>query len=214
MLRSWAVPKGVPLRKGDRRLAVHVEDHPLEYATFEGEIPAGEYGAGTVEIWDTGTYELVERKRDGGLTVQLHGSRLNGLWTLIPAKMDGDPKNWLLVRKDGSEAGDGRVPKPMLAQLAEKPPAGEGWLHEVKLDGFRAIATVHAGEATLCSRNGNDLTERFAEVARALPSALAERGLRPRRRGVRARQGGPRQVRAAPARGRLACRLPVRHPRA
>ena len=105
----------------------------------------GEYGAGSVEIWDTGTYDVVERKRDGGLTVELHGSRLNGLWTLIPAKMDGDPKNWLLVRKDGSEAGNGRVPKPMLAQLAEKPPAGEGWLHEVKLDGFRAIATVERG---------------------------------------------------------------------
>ena len=122
VLLSWAVPKGVPMRRGDRRLAVHVEDHPLEYATFEGEIPAGEYGAGSVEIWDTGTYDLVERKRDGGLTVQLHGSRLNGQWTLIPAKMDGDPKNWLLVRKDGSEAGNGRVPRPMLAQLAEKPP--------------------------------------------------------------------------------------------
>ena len=172
VLLSWAVPKGVPMRKGDRRLAVHVEDHPLEYATFEGEIPAGEYGGGTVEIWDTGTYELVERKRDGGLTVQLHGSRLEGQWTLIPAHMDGDPKNWLLVRKDGSEAGDGRVPKPMLATLADAPPAGEGWLHEVKLDGFRAIATVRAGEATLQSRNGNDLTERFAEVARALPGAL------------------------------------------
>ena len=172
VLLSWAVPKGVPMRKGDRRLAVHVEDHPLEYATFEGEIPAGEYGGGTVEIWDTGTYELVERKRDGGLTVQLHGSRLEGQWTLIPAHMDGDPKNWLLVRKDGSEAGDGRVPKPMLATLADAPPEGEGWLHEVKLDGFRAIATVRAGEATLQSRNGNDLTERFAEVARALPGAL------------------------------------------
>jgi bifunctional non-homologous end joining protein LigD len=172
VLLSWAVPKGVPMRRGDRRLAVHVEDHPLEYATFEGEIPAGEYGGGTVEIWDRGTYELVERKRDGGLTVELHGERLNGLWTLIPAKMDGDPKNWLLVRKDGSEAGDGRALRPMLAQLADAPPVGEGWLHEVKLDGYRAIATVHAGEATLCSRNGNDLTERFAEVARALPGAL------------------------------------------
>jgi bifunctional non-homologous end joining protein LigD len=172
VLRSWAVPKGVPMRRGDRRLAVHVEDHPLEYATFEGEIPAGEYGAGSVEIWDTGTYELVERKRDGGLTVQLSGSRLDGQWTLIPAHLDGDPKNWLLMRKDGSEAGDGRVPRPMLAQLAERPPEGGDWLHEVKLDGFRAIATVHAGEATLCSRNGKDLSERFARVARALPGAL------------------------------------------
>src|SRR5690349_18363247 len=66
-LASWAVPKGVPLEPGQRALAVHVEDHPLDYATFEGEIPAGNYGAGTVEIWDNGTFDLVERKRDGGL---------------------------------------------------------------------------------------------------------------------------------------------------
>ena len=66
-LASWAVPKGIPLEPGERHLAVHVEDHPLDYASFEGEIPAGNYGAGTVEIWDEGTYELVEEKRDGGL---------------------------------------------------------------------------------------------------------------------------------------------------
>src|SRR6185312_17061697 len=68
-LASWAVPKGIPLEPGARALAVHVEDHPLDYATFEGEIPKGNYGAGSVEIWDHGTYELVEEKKDGGLTV-------------------------------------------------------------------------------------------------------------------------------------------------
>src|SRR3954471_8680481 len=120
-LASWAVPKGVPLEHGQRALAVHVEDHPLDYATFEGEIPAGQYGAGTVEIWDHGTYELVEQKKDGGLTVRLHGERLEGLWTLVPAKLDGDPKNWLLLRKrDETEEeaapskGLGRY-QPMLA---------------------------------------------------------------------------------------------------
>ena len=100
VLLSWAVPKGVPLAVGERHLAVHVEDHPLDYGDFEGEIPAGQYGAGTVEIWDRGTYELVEEKKDGGLTVQLHGSRLEGLWTLVPAHLDGKEKNWLLLRKD------------------------------------------------------------------------------------------------------------------
>src|SRR5881392_4050831 len=74
-LASWAVPKGIPLEPGERHLAVHVEDHPLEYATFEGEIPAGNYGAGTVDIWDEGTYELVEEKR-GSITVRLDGKRL------------------------------------------------------------------------------------------------------------------------------------------
>jgi bifunctional non-homologous end joining protein LigD len=99
VLWSWAVPKGVPLRRGERHLAVRVEDHPLEYASFEGTIPAGEYGAGTVEIWDRGTYELLEEKRDGGLTVRLHGDRLDGVWTLIPAALDGDERNWLLLRR-------------------------------------------------------------------------------------------------------------------
>src|SRR6267154_2362271 len=122
-LASWAVPKGVPLEPGQRALAVHVEDHPLDYATFEGEIPAGNYGAGSVEIWDNGTFELLEEKKDGGLTVRLHGTRLEGTWTLVPAKLDGDPKNWLLIRKrDDTAPAPGALRndyKPMLATLAD-----------------------------------------------------------------------------------------------
>jgi len=118
-LASWAVPKGVPLEPGEQHLAVHVEDHPLSYATFEGEIPAGNYGAGTVEIWDHGTYELVEEKPNGGLTVLLHGERLNGLWTLVPAKLGGNPKNWLIVKKkeEGATERKPRTYRPMLATL-------------------------------------------------------------------------------------------------
>src|SRR5437667_11412504 len=144
-LQSWAVPKGIPLEPGQRALAVHVEDHPLEYAKFEGEIPKGQYGAGTVEIWDRGTYELVDEKRDGGLTVRLHGDRLEGLWTLVPAKLDGDPKNWLLLKKreDAAEqARPAREYSPMLATLEQQVPKGPGWLFEVKWDGFRALARV------------------------------------------------------------------------
>ncbi len=172
-LASWAVPKGIPLRKGQRHLAVHVEDHPLDYATFEGEIPKGEYGGGTVEIWDRGHYELVEEKRDGGLTVRLRGERLNGLWTLIPTRMDGDERNWLMVRKDeGDLAGDPAELRPMLAVAATELPVRGDWVYEVKWDGYRVIAAVEGGEVTLRSRNGNDLTTRFAQVARALPGAL------------------------------------------
>ncbi|HEX2496577.1 MAG TPA: DNA polymerase ligase N-terminal domain-containing protein, partial [Gaiellaceae bacterium] len=129
-LASWAVPKGVPLEPGQRALAVHVEDHPLDYATFEGEIPKGQYGAGLVEIWDNGTYELVEEKRDGGLTVRLHGKRLEGTWTLVPAKLDGDPKNWLLLRKreDGAAPRPHRSYAPMLATLARDVPTGKDWV--------------------------------------------------------------------------------------
>jgi bifunctional non-homologous end joining protein LigD len=170
-LASWAVPKGIPLRRGERHLAVHVEDHPMEYAGFEGVIPAGEYGAGTVEIWDRGTYELVEEKRDGGLTVHLKGDRLDGVWTLVPAKLDGDPRNWLLLRKDGD---GGRVARyaPMLASSTDTLPRGEEWVFEPKWDGYRAIVTVAGGETTLTSRNGNDLTQRFSECARRVAASL------------------------------------------
>jgi bifunctional non-homologous end joining protein LigD len=169
-LASWAVPKGVPLEPGAKALAVHVEDHPLEYATFHGEIPAGQYGAGTVEIWDNGTYELLEEKRNGQLTFELNGSRLQGRWSLVPAHMDGKEQNWLLIKRhdDGEEDAVQGEYAPMLATLAQEVPAGAGWSFEVKFDGYRAIAYVRGGECELVSRNGNRLTERFAEVAKAI----------------------------------------------
>ncbi len=176
-LASWALPKGVPLEPGQHNLAVHVEDHPLEYATFEGEIPKGQYGAGTVEIWDSGTYELVDEKKDGGLTVRLKGKRLNGTWALVPAKLGGDEKNWLIIRKrddsaPGPQPRGRRTYMPMLATLAEEIPRGAGWVFEVKWDGYRAIATVAGSEVTLTSRNGNDLTGRFSQVAREIAKAV------------------------------------------
>ena len=172
VLLSWAVPKGVPLEPGEQHLAVHVEDHPLEYAKFEGEIPKGQYGAGTVEIWDEGTYELVEEKRNGGLTVRLKGNRLNGTWALVPAKLSGDPKNWLIVRKREEVArAPGHQYAPMLATLAEGVPGGDDWLFEVKWDGYRALAYVRGGELKLVSRNGNELTQRFSAIATAIARA-------------------------------------------
>ncbi len=175
-LASWAVPKGIPLEPGQRALAVHVEDHPLDYADFEGEIPKGNYGAGTVEIWDRGTYELVEEKKDGGLTVRLHGERLEGTWTLVPAKLDGNPKNWLILRKRDDSAPQAsaarRRYKSMLATLSKELPKGEAWLYEVKWDGYRAIAYVRGGNAEFLSRNDNDLTPRFPTVKRALEGAV------------------------------------------
>ncbi|MGH3050670.1 MAG: DNA polymerase ligase N-terminal domain-containing protein, partial [Gaiellaceae bacterium] len=174
-LASWAVPKGVPLEPGQQHLAVHVEDHPLEYGSFEGEIPAGNYGAGTVEIWDHGTYELLDEKPDGGLTVRLHGERLDGTWTLVPAKLSGDEKNWLILRKRDDESPaprGGHEYAPMLATLAAELPQGEGWLYEPKWDGYRALGYVRGGEAALRSRTGKDLTERFPTVAKELVKAL------------------------------------------
>ncbi|MEM2995592.1 MAG: DNA polymerase ligase N-terminal domain-containing protein [Candidatus Bathyarchaeia archaeon] len=95
VLKSWAIPKEPPTAAGVRRLAVQVEDHPVEYASFEGEIPEGMYGAGKVEIWDKGTYRLIERK-ENKLIVEIKGSKLKGVYALIRFKGD---KNWLFFKK-------------------------------------------------------------------------------------------------------------------
>jgi DNA ligase D-like protein (predicted 3'-phosphoesterase) len=95
VLKSWAIPKEPPSALGVRRLAVQVEDHPVEYANFEGTIPEGEYGAGTVEIWDRGTYKLIERKEDI-LIVEINGKKLKGIYVLLRFR---DQKNWLFFKK-------------------------------------------------------------------------------------------------------------------
>ena len=103
VLKSWAVPKGPPELKGIRRLAVQTEDHPLEYASFEGEIPQGEYGGGTVSVWDRGMYEA-EKWREGEIIVRFEGGRLKGRYCMI--ELRGQPGNWLLFRCDRDE-GEG-----------------------------------------------------------------------------------------------------------
>lgn len=95
VLKSWAIPKEPPTAIGIRRLAVQVEDHPIEYANFQGTIPEGEYGAGTVEIWDKGTHRLIERKEDK-LIVEINGNRLKGTYVLLRFKTQ---KNWLFFKK-------------------------------------------------------------------------------------------------------------------
>jgi len=95
VLKSWAIPKEPPTAIGIRRLAVQVEDHPIEYANFQGTIPEGEYGAGTVEIWDKGTHRLIERKEDK-LIVEINGNRLKGTYVLLRFKTQ---RNWLFFKK-------------------------------------------------------------------------------------------------------------------
>ncbi|MGQ9551467.1 MAG: DNA polymerase ligase N-terminal domain-containing protein [Candidatus Bathycorpusculaceae bacterium] len=95
VLKSWAVPKEPPVSPDVKRLAVQVEDHPVEYADFEGTIPEGEYGAGTVEIWDRGTYNLLDQK-ESKLVVDINGNRLKGVYVLVRFK---DEKNWLFFKK-------------------------------------------------------------------------------------------------------------------
>jgi DNA ligase D-like protein (predicted 3'-phosphoesterase) len=112
-LKSWAVPKGPPILPGDKRLAVRVEDHPMEYASFEGQIPIGEYGAGTVMVWDAGYYSnLMEKKagksmaeclEDGHIEIALKGKKLEGNYALIHSRVGGQEKNWLLIKMRSAE---------------------------------------------------------------------------------------------------------------
>ena len=173
VLLSWALPRGVPLRAGERSLAVHVEDHPLDYADFEGDIPAGEYGGGSVEVWDRGTYELQRERRDGTLTVILHGRKLQGEWALVPARLGGEERNWLIVRaaKDGA-AGPVQVYEPMLAREAQRVPSGAGWAFELAWEGVRALAPVAGARGHFQHIAGDALDARCKQVLARMPRAL------------------------------------------
>ncbi|MBN2042810.1 MAG: 3'-phosphoesterase [Candidatus Aenigmarchaeota archaeon] len=102
VLRSWAIPKEPSTDPKTKRLAVETEDHPVDYASFEGKIPEGEYGAGEVKSWDSGTFEIIDRKEDK-LILEIHGKRLKGKFVLIRTKFGGDPKNWLFFKKKEEE---------------------------------------------------------------------------------------------------------------
>jgi bifunctional non-homologous end joining protein LigD len=171
-LASWAVPKGIPPDPRRNNLAVRTEDHPLEYLDFHGEIPKGEYGAGTMKIWDRGTYET-HKWRDKEVMVTFHGERVRGKYVLF--RTDGD--NWMIHRMDPPEDPD-REPMPeriapMLARTGELPGDDEHWAYEIKWDGVRAIAYVGGGSIRLEARSGRDITPRYPEL-RPLARALAD----------------------------------------
>ena len=239
VLKSWAVTRGPSVDPGEKRLAVRTEDHPLSYAEFEGTIPKGEYGGGTVMLWDEGTWSPIKGKSakdldQGHLHFVLAGRRMRGEWMLIRLKPRGKERaeNWLLRKVGDSEAGGtdtlvetaltsvktgrtmeeiaaGKVARamrreraseatpslrtkrggskkalpaflePQLCTLVDAVPAGSGWLHEVKYDGYRALVAVAAGKARVYTRSGLDWTDKFpgiAEACAALPvkSALID----------------------------------------
>lgn len=162
VLLSWALPRGVPDDPDDNRLAVRTEDHPVEYLWFEGEIPRGEYGAGTMSIWDRGTYEADKLEKDK-VVVRLHGERVHGRYALFRAKQD-----WLIHRMDPPESPGDPPPapiEPMKAALARMPPDEDAWGFEIKWDGVRAIAHSEPGRLRLYSRNRLDITAQYPEVS-------------------------------------------------
>jgi bifunctional non-homologous end joining protein LigD len=169
-LASWAVPKGIPADPKRNNLAVRTEDHPLEYLDFHGEIPEGHYGAGTMKIFDRGTYE-VHKWRDAEVMITFHGERVRGKYVLF--RTGG--KNWMIHRMDPPEDPD-REPMPeklapMLARTGKTLPDGDEWAYEIKWDGVRAIGYAEGGRLKLESRNGNNVTARYPEL-RALGRAL------------------------------------------
>ncbi|ATN37733.1 DNA ligase D (plasmid) [Rhizobium sp. ACO-34A] len=245
VFKSWAVTRGPSLDPRDKRLAVEVEDHPLDYGDFEGTIPKGQYGGGTVMLWDRGYWEpegdepVEHALSRGDLKFVLHGKRLKGSFVLVRMRDDRISKkrpNWLLIKHpdghsveaDGAATleknttsvasgrnmteiaeGRGRRPTPFMAskadvtadatwprtrapkierkpsakarssdadalpafiepqfcQIMARPPAGNTWVHEIKLDGYRIQVRVVDGEACLKTRNGLDWTSRFAAIA-------------------------------------------------
>jgi bifunctional non-homologous end joining protein LigD len=163
---SWAIPNGIPDDPSQNRKAVHTEDHPLEYLEFEGEIPKGEYGAGTVKVWDRGTYEL-EKWEPGKVMVRFEGERVKGRYALFHAGKD--EKDWMIHRIDPPLEERDPFPDsvvPMLAKLAPLPAKDEGWATEVKWDGVRAIAYCRPGRIELQTRNLNVVTAQYPEVRR------------------------------------------------
>ena len=212
-LLSWAVPKGPSCDILDKRLAIRVEDHPLEYRNFEGTIPRGEYGGGTVMLWDEGYWEpyadVDKGLLEGALKFALKGRRLKGKWALVrlKAKTGETRDNWLLLKEkdEYAKTGDGisgftksiRTGRTMaeiekgedekitrnpigrvdvqLAKLVNTVPEGEDWLYELKYDGYRILAYIEAGNVRLITRNGNDYTDRFQDVAYSLAGWAAGR---------------------------------------
>jgi bifunctional non-homologous end joining protein LigD len=163
VLVSWAVPKGIPNDPKRNHLAVHVEDHPLEYATFEGTIAHGEYGGGEVTIWDHGTYET-QKWTDREVMVVLDGARTQGRFVLFQT----GGKNWMMHRMDAPARPDWQpLPEhvePMLATLGDLPEDKARWGYEMKWDGVRALIAVEGGRITVTSRNGNDVTVSYPEL--------------------------------------------------
>ena len=161
-LPSWAVPRGLPTDKGDKRLAVHVEDHPLEYGAFEGTIPEGHYGAGEVRIFDDGWYEPLEWT-DSKVTFRLHGRRYPGLeFHFVKTRTD-----WLAFLGSAQQAPLIASPTPMQPMLAEggwKAFDGADWWFEPKFDGIRSITPMATDRTRLITRTGRDVSDKYPEL--------------------------------------------------
>jgi DNA ligase D-like protein (predicted ligase)/DNA ligase D-like protein (predicted 3'-phosphoesterase) len=160
VLKSWAVPKGLPPHPGVKRLAVQTEDHPREYLTFDGRIPKGQYGAGEMWIYAFGKYQITKDKKDG-FYFRLSSKEVNGEYRIYKIKQ----KEWLLERVDAPQIEylHGNI-LPMLSESGDAPPAGDEYIYELKWDGIRALIYLEDGQVRIVSRNQNDVTAQFPEL--------------------------------------------------
>jgi DNA ligase D-like protein (predicted ligase)/DNA ligase D-like protein (predicted polymerase)/DNA ligase D-like protein (predicted 3'-phosphoesterase) len=173
VLKSWAVPRGLPPHPGVKRLAVQTEDHPIEYLTFDGSIPKGQYGAGEMWIYALGKYTITKEKKDG-FYFRLSSKEVNGEYRIYQIKA----KEWLLERVDTPQVNYlSDIIEPMLSESASKPPATSDYLYEVKWDGIRALIALEDGQVRIRTRNHNDVTAQFPELKDADKAFRATCGL-------------------------------------
>src|SRR5690606_39014543 len=198
VLKSWAVPKGPSMNPKDKRLAVHTEDHPMDYLTFHGTIPKGNYGAGKMTIWDQGTYqgaegyegELLEQYRQGNLKLEFFGKKIKGVFALVRTQRGEKDDQWLLIKKEDGyatkldynaehlleEEADEVKPltdihqmvRPMLATRTHSVFSKPGWIYELKWDGYRLLANVYQGKVSMYYRNGISYNLKFQKICREL----------------------------------------------
>ncbi len=160
VLKSWAVPKGMPPKPGVRRMAVQTEDHPMEYLKFDGKIPKGQYGAGEMWIYALGKYQITKDKKDG-FYFRLNSKELTGEYRIYRTK----EKEFLLERVDEPQVDWlHRFVEPMLSETANEPPKGDDFTYELKWDGIRALISYEDGKVTLRTRNQIDITAQFPEL--------------------------------------------------
>jgi bifunctional non-homologous end joining protein LigD len=164
VLVSWALPRGVPWNPKENHLAVHTEDHPLEYLDFHGDIPEGSYGAGSMTVWDLGTYET-EEWEDRKAVVVFHGQRARGKYALFATR----GKDWMIHRMDPPENPAHRPPPRDLTPMAATPgslPKGKSWAFEVEWSGRRAFVINEPGLTLIADASGTDITHGFPEIRR------------------------------------------------
>jgi DNA ligase D-like protein (predicted polymerase)/DNA ligase D-like protein (predicted ligase)/DNA ligase D-like protein (predicted 3'-phosphoesterase) len=172
VLKSWAIPKGLPMQKGIKRMAIQTEDHPLKYLDWEGTIPKGEYGAGKMWIYESGTYKVIEQT-EKKIKFELRSATRTRAYHIYRTR----DAQWLTERIDDSESIMEHIPEPMLADVSKTVPTGKKYSYEIKWDGIRAIIAIENEKVVIKSRSGRDISYSFPELQDIHKSFEMESGI-------------------------------------